>query len=439
MKNGSFTDHYQAFSMPLTAMDPALTHLLAEEERRNLKTVNLIASESYCPRSTLEAEASLLVNKNVYGYPGQRGVSGCGIFDEIERLAQQRACQLFDAEHANVQSLASTIANIAVLRALVPAGGTILAFDENAGGHHSHGADYHLSGRDFKIVRFGADEGSRSVDLASVRRLAHEHRPSIIIAGSTSFPYAIDFAPLADIASEVEARLFADIAHVSGLVAAGLLPSPAPIADVVTTSTHKTFCGPRTGGLILCRSEIAEQIDRELFPGLQGAPGAHIIGARAALFHFVRSTAFVSLMRAVKRNAQDLAEALKAEGLKLYLDGTDTHMVVIDLRDRDTDSLTLEQDIERHGLLTNRVALPARNNDRSRAGLRLGTTAMTIRGIDCEGIQSLAEILATLIKRPPGRRGGSTSDRIAELARRHPIPVGFLPAWLHHSQTEFAS
>lgn len=426
--SGAAETHVDLFSAPLSSADPAIADLIGAEERRNQGTVNLIASESYCPRATLEAEASLLVNKNVYGYPGARGVAGCGVFDGIERLAQERACRLFGAEHANVQSLSSTIGNVAVFRALVPPGGTVLAFDEAAGGHHSHGSPAHISGRDFRVVRFGADEEAGTPDWAAARRLAAEHRPALIVAGSTSFPRAIDFAPAAEIAESVGARLFADIAHVSGLVATGLHPSPVPVADVVTTSTHKTLCGPRTGGLVLTRREIAEAIDAEIFPGLQGAPGAHIIAARAVLFEIVGTPAFRHLMERVRENAGHLAETLRREGLDLYLSGTDTHMVVVDLR-RSGDASGLERRLERHGLLGNAVALSPRPDGAGSAALRVGTTAMTIRGVGRQAIGEIGTILAGLVIRPEEDR--NAASRLAEIAAAHPIPAGFVPAWAH--------
>jgi glycine hydroxymethyltransferase len=316
----------------LDMVDSGLSRLIGQEERRQNETVNLIASESYCPRATLEAEASILVSKNATGYPGRRAVAGCEIMDDIERLAQQRALALFGGEHANVQALSSTIANIAVLRGLLKQGACILALDEVAGGHHSHGAEYHLSGQDYRLTRFGLDETAGTIDLDELRRTASRLRPAMIIAGSTACPRAIDFAGLAAVARDVGALLVADIAHVAGLVAAGLHDNPTACADVVTTSTHKTLCGPRTGGLILSRAAYAEKIDRALFPGLQGAPGAHIIAARAALFAWASRPEFRALMQAVLDNARVLADGLREAGCRLYLGGTDTHMIVIDLR-----------------------------------------------------------------------------------------------------------
>ena len=420
-------DRPTLFGMPLGAVDGPLAALIAAEEARNLDTINLIASESYCPRATLEAEASILVSKNVYGYPGRRGVAGCGVFDEIERLAVSRACALFGAGQANVQALSSTIANIAVLRALLRPGQTILSFEETAGGHHSHGAPYHLSGRDYRVVAFGVDETHGRLDLDTARRLALEHRPALIVAGSTSFPRAIDFAGLAETAREVGASLFADIAHVSGLVAAGLHPNPTGCADVVTTSTHKTLCGPRTGGLVLTRSpEIAEAVDAELFPGLQGAPGAHIIAGRAALFGIAMRAEFAQLMRSVVENARSFAAALAEQGLDLFVGGTETHMVVVDLRGRDVDGLAVERALEAHGILANRVTLPARARDRSRVGLRVGTTAMSIRGFGREAFRETAHLIAEIVG-APSRLRRPTAERARRLARSHPIPPDFLP------------
>jgi glycine hydroxymethyltransferase len=415
------------FAAPLSGLDPDLAGLLAAEEQRNLSTVNLIASESYCPRAALEAEASLLVSKNVYGYPGRRGVAGCSVFDKVEQLALDRACDLFGAQRANIQALSSTIGNIAVLRALLRPGQTILSFEEESGGHHSHGAKYHLSGRDYTVVSFGVDEGRGGLDLESARRLAREHRPALIMAGSTSFPRAIDFAGLADLAQEVGARLVADMAHVSGLVATGLHPNPVRLADVTTTSTHKTLCGPRTGGLVLTNSaELADAIDAELFPGLQGAPGAHIIAGRAALFGIAGRSEFLDLMGKVVQNAQVLATALIDRGLQLYLGGTDTHMVLIDLRGESADGLVVEKALEAHGILANRVTLPARDGDASRVGIRLGTTAMTIRRFGSDAFIEIADLIAQVL-RTSGHVSQTISERVQQLAHAHPLPPDFLP------------
>jgi glycine hydroxymethyltransferase len=417
------------FDADLNDVDPAIGGLIAQEAARNNATLNLIASESYCPRATLQAEASILVTKNATGYPDARAVGGCEYINAIERLAQARAFALFQAEHANVQALSSTIGNIAVLRGLLQPGDSILSMGDSAGGHHSHGARYHVSGHDYAATRFGVDEAKGGIDLDAVRAQARALRPRIIIAGSTAYPRAIDFRGLRAIADEVGALLFADLAHVAGLVVAGLHDNPVPYADVATTSTHKTLCGPRTGGLLLCRAGLAEQIDVALFPGMQGAPGAHIIAARAVLFDLVARPAFTALMRAVVRNARVFAEALAEAGLPLYLGGTDTHMVVVDLRDdRALDGRAIEQLLEAHGLVCNAVSLPARAGVRGRAGLRLGSTAMTIRGLDAAGFRSVARLIAEIVAVPDGPINTRVCREVATLAAACPVPAGSMAA-----------
>jgi glycine hydroxymethyltransferase len=411
------------FDMGLAEADPAIASLIRSEERRNNGTVNLVASESYCPRATLEAEASILVTKNITGYPDSRGVGGCEHVNSIERLAQQRACALFGAEHANVQALSSTIGNIAVLRGLLKPGDRILSMAESAGGHHSHGARYHVSGHDYEAARFGVDEAIGGIDLQALRERALSFRPRMIIAGSTACPRAIDFPGLRAVADEVGALLFADIAHVSGLVAAGLHNNPVPIADVTTTSTHKTLCGPRTGGVIMCRTEHAAAVDAALFPGMQGAPGAHIIAARAVLFDLASRPAFTMLMRRVVGHAEHLADMLLAAGLDLYLGGTDTHMLVIDLRRHAVDGRAMERRLEAHGLICNAVTLPTRAGDASRAGLRIGSTAMTIRGLEADGFTEIARGIATVLERDSESVSDPLAARIAALARACPIPM----------------
>jgi glycine hydroxymethyltransferase len=417
-------DWTDLFDAGLREADCAIDRLIAQETTRNNATVNLIASESYCPRATLEAEASILVTKNATGYPDTRFVGGCEYINAIEKLAQSRARALFQAEHANVQALSSTIGNIAVLRGLLQPGDAILSMGESAGGHHSHGARYHLSGHDYAASSFGVDEARGGIDLEKVRDQARAVRPRIIIAGSTAYPRAIDFRGLRAIADEVGALLFADLAHVAGLVVTGLHDNPVPYADVATTSTHKTLCGPRTGGVLLCREAWAEQIDTALFPGMQGAPGAHIIAARAVLFDLTARPAFAALMRAVVRNARAFAEELAEAGLPLYLGGTDTHMVVVDLRRRAIGGRAAEQRLEAHGLVCNAVTQPARPGDVGTAGLRLGSTAMTIRGLDESQFRSVARVISAIIANDGGSIDATLCGKIAALAASCPVPAG---------------
>ena len=415
------------FTHALSQADHEMAGLLASEAARNAATVNLIASESYCPRATIDAEASMLVNKNASGYPGRRDVAGCEIVDRIERLACARARRLFGADHANVQSTASTLANVAVLRALLDPGDRILSLGGAAGGHHSHGASHHVSGQDYEVEHFGVDEAAGGIDIDGVRARLRAFAPKIMIVGSTAYPRAIDFASLAKAAHEAGAFFFADIAHVAGLVAAGLHDNPASYSDVVTTSTHKTLCGPRTGGLVLCRAALAEPIDEAIYPGLQGAPGAHIIAGRAVLLELVARPAFRTLMQAVVDNARALAEALRDRNMALYLGGTDTHMVVVDLGNEGRSARAITARLEAHGLLANPCALPAQCEGDRRRGLRLGTTAMTIRGMGAESFTVVADLLADLVSAPADAPLDDTAARrVAELAMAYPIPDGMI-------------
>lgn len=404
------------FAADLAVADPEIAQLIAAQERQNRATVNLVASETYCPAATLAAEASELVNKNAGGYPPRISFNGGETMDAIERLAIERAKAIFAAEHANIQSLSATIANIAVMRALLRPGDHVMGFDMAAGGHNSHGDSGHLSGMDYTVRSFGVDETTEAIDYEGTRRLAREFRPRIIVAGSSSYPLAVDFRQLAAIAAEVDALLFCDIAHVSGLVVAGLHDNPTPYSDVVTTSTHKTFCGPRTGGLVLCKAEHARRIDAAIAPGLQAAPGGHIIAARAVLFEVVRKPAFASLMRAVVANARALAEGLREAGVSLYAGGTNTHMVVVDLRGSEWSETQLNKVLLEHGLTANTTGLPGKRG--SRLGLRLGSTAMTIRGMDAIVFGQLGNAIGALLR---GEADPKRPGRIAGWAQQFPL------------------
>jgi glycine hydroxymethyltransferase len=406
------------FTEELESAAPKVAALIEAQRRQNRETVNLVASESYAPRATIVAEASELVNKNATGYPPRISFGGGRTIDEIEALAINRAKALFGAEHANVQALSSTIANVAVLRALLRPGDRILAFSAAAGGHGSHGHRTHISGQDYAVLHFGVEPVSGRVDYDEVRRLARESQPNIIIAGASSYPRALDFAALAGIAQEAGAMLFADIAHVVGLVIAGLHQNPVPLSDVVTTSTHKTFCGPRTGGLILSRQTHASTIDVAVSPGIQAAPGAHIIAARAALFELTARPAFTALMHRVASNAAALAAGLVEAGADLYAGGTDTHMIVVDLRRTHWTEGALMECLEEHAVLANATHLPRHQDAASRLGLRLGTTAMTIRGMDEESFHSLGRELGEIL----GGDSRVARGRIKEWARDFPLP-----------------
>lgn len=413
----------EIFTRPLTVADGEIAGLIQSQRTQNEATVNLVASESYCPRATLEAEACALINKNASGYPPRRSLGGSDILDRIENLAVERARRLFGAEHANIQALSSTIANVAVVRALVPKGGRILSFDPAAGGHGSHGGRGHVSGQDYEARHFGVIEETGEIDFAAAAETARIFRPAMIVAGSSAYPRIVDFARLREIAQGVGALLFADIAHVSGLIVAGLHPDPVPFCDVVTTSTHKTLCGPRTGGLVLCKARHGKAIDAALMPGLQAAAGGHIIAARAVLFELVRRSEFHDLMHAVVANARVLADELVRAGLRLYGGGTETHMVVVDLRAGQFDAGEVIRRLFRHAIVANTVGLPARDSQPGRLGLRFGSTAMTIRGAGRAEFAELARALAVLLAQPPDAAADPTvARRMKRLAAKFPIP-----------------
>ena len=409
------------FTEPLSDADRDIARLIGRQRRQNSESINLVASESYCPRATLEAEASILINKNASGYPPRVSFAGGEVMDAIELLAIERAKRLFGAEHANIQSLSSTISNVAVLRALLEPGDRVLAFDRSAGGHSSHGSSKHVSGQDYVFESFGLDPDTGLIDYAAAQAHARAFRPRMIVAGSSAYPRQIDFRKLHEIAQDAGAMLFADIAHVSGLIIAGLHPNPTPYSDVVTTSTHKTFCGPRTGGLILCKARHAAAIDAAVAPGLQAAPGGHIIAARAVLFDRVQRPEFRELMRAVLDGAAALARGIASEGLPLFAGGTDTHMVVVDLRQNSCQEAELNGHLERHGIIGNTTTLPKRAGDASALGLRLGSTPMGIRGLDVEGFEALGRTVGKLIKRA-GALDVEIQRKTRELALSHPIP-----------------
>jgi glycine hydroxymethyltransferase len=370
----------------------------------------------------LEAEASVLVNKNASGYPPRDSFGGSDTIDAIERLAIERAKSLFKAEYANVQALSSTIANVAVLRALLSPGDRILAFDQIAGGHVSHGGRRHISGQEYSIHSFGVRPGSEQIDYEAARRIAREFHPRMIVAGSSAYPYMIDFAALQEIAEDSGAMLFADLAHVAGLVVAGIHPNPVPHCDVATTSTHKTLCGPRTGGLILSKARYASALDTSLAPGLQAAPGAHIIAGRAVLFELVQRPAFSTLMRMVAANGRSLADRLRELGVPLYAGGTDTHMVVIDLRRSSWKERELNAHLLRHGIVANTTNLPRVSGGGGMLGLRVGSTAMTIRGADQSAFHAIADALSRLVSEPKESGNPLVREALLKLAEQHPIP-----------------
>lgn len=372
----------------LEEVDREVSEILAREEERQRCKINLIASENYASRAVREAQGSVMTNKYAEGYPGKRYYGGCEYYDQVESLAIERAKKLFRAEHVNVQPHSGTQANIAVYLAMLEMGDTIMSMSLSHGGHLSHGSPVNFTGKYFKIISYGVDKETRTLDYDMLRELAVEHRPKLIIAGASAYPREIDFAAFRAIADEVGAYLLADIAHIAGLVIAGLHQSPIPYADFVTTTTHKTLRGPR-GGMIMCKQEYAEKIDRMVFPGIQGGPLMHAIAAKAVAFKEAMSADFIVYQNQIVRNAKALAAELMRNGFDLVSGGTDNHLMLVDLTKSDLTGKEAEEILGRVGIIVNRSTIPFETRKPFiTSGIRLGTPAVTTRGM-CEGEMKL--------------------------------------------------
>lgn len=410
------------FSTPLSQLDDVVAGHIRSDVEREQRSINLIASASYSPLALRQAEGSHLVNKNASGWVGRRSVANCENVDAIERMAIERAQRIFGGEAVNVQALSATLANVAVLRAVLKPGDRLLAFGERAGGHISHGTPGHLSGMGLEVTAFGVGSGD-VIDLDEVRRTALELRPKMIVAGATSYPRTIDVLGLRQIADECGALLFADIAHVAGLIAAGLHPNPVPFADVATSSTQKTLCGPRNGAFVFSRAIHARAIDEAIYPGMQGPAPVHIIAARAIQLELVRRPEFKSLMMRVLANAKALCDGLSEAGVPLYTGGTDTHMVVADVRSTSWKPKELIATFGAYGILANAVGLPARKGDAGSSGFRTGTVAMSIRGFGVSEFRELGTLIGQVIKRGPNASTDeSVRKRFLAMALAHPVP-----------------
>ena len=407
--------------LSLRQTDPELWSLVARERQRQAATLSLVASESFALPSALRLQGSHLSQKLIEGYVGGDRRTGSEPADAIERLAVARARALFGAEHANVQAYSGSIANLAALRALVRPGGRILAMHPTVGGHHTLGGSSHITGSLYEVHHAAVDRATGVLDYDAISRQAVEVRPDVLAVGSSFYPRIIDFARLVDIARSVEARLLADIAHIAGLVVAGLHPNPATLADIVTSSTHKTLTGPRGGGLILSKQMYADAVDAAVFPFLQGAPVLNVIAARAALFKAVATDSFRELMRRVVRNARSLAAALKERRIPVVSGGTDTHLLIIDLKNTGLDSAEAQQRLERIGITTGKVPLPEETHQTR--GLRLGTVCITQRGMGSEEMDTLADTIAAALA--DSRAMHRLRGRVRDLARSFPPDVGY--------------
>jgi glycine hydroxymethyltransferase len=383
--------------VPLAQTDPEIAAALIAEQKRQQDNLILIASENLVSRAVLEAQGSVLTNKYAEGYPGGRYYGGCVYVDRAEELARNRALQIFGAEHVNVQPHSGTSANMAVYLALLNPGDRLLGMDLSHGGHLTHGSKVNISGRYYEAFSYGVDRSTNLIDLEQVKTRALEVRPKLIIAGASSYPRQIDFAGFKAIADQVGALFMVDMAHTAGLIAAGVHPSPVGLADIVTATTHKTFRGPR-GGMILCRKGYAAQIDKAVFPGLQGGPLMHIIAAKAVAFREAQQPEFVVYQKKVLRNAEALAAALTARGFDLITGGTNTHLVLVDLRRKKISGSEAERLLEEVQITANKNVIPydpKGANDPS--GIRLGTPTLTSRGMGPEEMKKIAHLIADTI------------------------------------------
>jgi glycine hydroxymethyltransferase len=408
----------------LAAFDPELVEIIRREDRRQRDALDLIASENVVRRAVREAAATRLTDKCAEGTPGKRGVPGCEEVDEIERLAIDRARVLFGAEHANVQPYSGSLANLAVYLTALNPGDVLLAMDPGAGGRPMHGAPGALASRLFRIVSYGVETETERIDYDQVQRLAEEHKPKLLVAGVSAYTRLIDFKRMRDIADSVGAMLMADIAHLAGLVAAGGHPSPVPVCEFVTASTQMTLGGPR-GGLILCQSRYADEIDRQVFPGLQGGPLMHGIAAKAVCFLDALRPAFQDRMQRTVVNARALAAGLENRGLRLVTGGTDNHMVLADIRPAGRTGKEAVSALERAGILVNKLALPAgEETGGPGAALRLGTPAATTRGLGVEDMATAADWIADVLAAPSPKTLQRVRAAVAERMRRAPLDAG---------------
>ena len=376
----------------VAAHDPAVGEAIRAEYERQRRNIELIASENFVSEAVLAAAGSVLTNKYAEGYPGKRYYGGCQCVDVVENIARDRACQLFGAEHANVQPHSGAQANYAVYQALCQTGDTVLGMDLANGGHLTHGSPVNFSGKNYNIVSYGLNEQGY-IDYDQVRDLAKKHKPRMILAGASAYPRIIDFKTFADIAHEVGAYLFVDMAHIAGLVATGLHPSPVPYADVVSTTTHKTLRGPR-GGMILCKEELAKKIDSAIFPGSQGGPLEHIIAAKAVALGEALKPEFKSYQEQILKNASALAQSLMHEGFDLVSGGTDNHLMLVDLRRAGVTGKELEHRLDEVNITVNKNAIP---NDPEKpfvtSGIRVGTPAATTRGLKEEDMTLIGKLI----------------------------------------------
>ena len=408
--------------MSLAEYDPEIAQSIKDETERQNNTLEMIASENFVSRDVQEAQGSVMTNKYAEGYPGKRYYGGCEFVDIAENLAIERAKKLFSANHVNVQPHSGSQANMAVYHTLLNPGDTILGMDLSHGGHLTHGCPVNFSGYTYNVVFYGVNEETELIDYEKVRKLAKEHKPKVIVVGASAYPRIIDPIKFREIADEVNAKIMTDIAHPAGLVAAGLYPSPVPHSEFVTTTTHKTLRGPR-GGMILCKEEYAKEVNKKIFPGIQGGPLMHVIAAKAVAFKEALSSEFVSYQKQVIANAKYLAKFLSDNGIKIVSGGTDTHLLLVDLRPQDITGKDAEAALEKAGITVNKNTVPFETRSPFvTSGIRIGAPALTTRGMKEKEMEQIGEmIIQTLGKIEDDTYHKKTRKRVRDLCEQFPL------------------
>ena len=402
--------------------DKEIYDLMKKELKRQEKGIELIASENFVSRAVMEAMGSHLTNKYAEGYPGKRYYGGCGIVDKVEEIARQRAKELFGAEHVNVQPHSGSQANMAVYFTILKPGDTVFGMDLSNGGHLTHGSPVNFSGKLFNFVSYGVDENTETIDYNNVRELALKHKPKLIVAGASAYSRIIDFKKFKEICDEVNAYFMVDMAHIAGLVATGAHPSPVPYADFVTSTTHKTLRGPR-GGLILCKEKYAKDLDKNIFPGMQGGPLMHIIAAKAVCFKEALDSSFKTYIDNVVLNCNVLGEELVKYGFKLVSNGTDNHLILVNLSNKNITGKEAENLLDSIGITVNKNTVP--NEKRSpfvTSGIRIGTAAVTTRGFDVEAMKEIANIINEAIENKD-KDLSYLNERVKALCAKYPLYI----------------
>jgi len=406
----------------LAEVDPEIFRAIRDETRRQEEGIELIASENFVSPAVLEAMGSPLTNKYAEGYPGKRYYGGCQFVDVAEQLAIDRAKALFGADHANVQAHSGSQANMAAYMAVMKVGDTMLSLDLNSGGHLTHGAPFNFSGKLYRVVHYGLSRETETIDFAQVQSLAVEHKPKAIVVGASAYPRVFDFAKFREIADRVGAVLVVDMAHIAGLVAAGIHPSPIPLAELVTTTTHKTLRGPR-GGMVLCKEAFAKPLNSQIFPGIQGGPLMHVIAAKAVAFQEALTPAFRQYQRQIVANAKALAEALRRRGLRLCSGGTDNHLMLVDLRPKSLTGKVAEEALGKADITVNKNVIPFDPEKPTvTSGIRIGTPAVTTRGMGEAEMQEIGGMIGDALDHPNDPAAlDRIRGRVREMTQQFPL------------------